>query len=101
MLANFISAGGRIAQAPPSGQLGHIALLCVALLVWAGQGRMGQDRPFTHSWPIHTLTEFSPQPCGCTPDYYFCFRLGERNGLAQGHAESRLESRQSISCLTL
>lgn len=39
MLANFISAGGRIAQAPPSGELGHIALPCVALLVWAGWDR--------------------------------------------------------------
>ena len=78
MLANFISAGGRIAQAPPSGELGHIALLCVALLVRAGRSRMGQDHPFTHSWPIHTLIEFSPQPCGCASGY---FVLGSVRGM--------------------
>lgn len=45
---------------------------------------------FTHSWYIHAVMESSPQPSRHL-GVHFCYRLREKKGMSQGHAEPGLE----------
>ena len=89
MPANCISALGRIAQAPPSGELGCDA----PLRSWyvAGPGRNASRRhslsQFTHGWYVHTLLESLSQPLGCGYPWLSLLLETEWKGLARGHTE--------------
>lgn len=78
---------------------------------WCGQDK--QERPA--ATPFLSLPAVGTSTLSQNPHhkpmgalgYHFCYRLSERRGLAQGHAEPGLESKvlpstqQSISGLTL
>lgn len=88
--ANSSSAPGRTAQAPPSGEPRQGALLPS----WVWQGRAGQD---PHgSTPLLSSPQLSSNPHHNSvgaPDFHFCYRLSDRKGMSQGHAEPGLEPR--------
>lgn len=90
MPANCISALRRIAQAPPSGELGCNALLHSWYV--AGPGRNASAALAFLSLPTIGTCILAWNPCHSpvgTLRYRFCLRLGERKGLARGHIEPR------------